>query len=85
MISEPYEGFPANKAGLIAGDKLLEINGKSVKGKSTEDVSKVLKGQPNTTVNVLIERIGEDSPFEVELKKRRNQSKKRALFYCIGR
>ena len=69
MISEPYEGFPANKAGLIAGDKLLEINGKSVKGKSTEDVSKVLKGQPNTTVNVLIERIGKDSPFEVELKR----------------
>ena len=31
MISGPYEGFPANKAGLIAGDKLLEINGKSVK------------------------------------------------------
>ena len=69
IISEPYEGFPANKAGLIAGDKLLEINGKSVKGKSTEDVSKVLKGQPNTTVNVLIERIGKDSPFEVELKR----------------
>lgn len=67
IISEPYEGFPAHKAGLIAGDKLLEINGKSVKGKSTEDVSKVLKGQPNTTVNVLIHRDGVEKPFEVEL------------------
>lgn len=67
IISEPYEGFPAHKAGLIAGDKLLEINGKSVKGKSTEDVSKVLKGQPNTTVNVLIDREGVEKPFEVEL------------------
>ena len=67
IISEPYEGFPAHKAGLIAGDKLLEINGKSVKGKTTEDVSKVLKGQPNTTVNVLIDREGEEKPFEVEL------------------
>ena len=69
IISEPYEGFPAQKAGLIAGDKLIEINGKSVKGKSTEDVSKVLKGQPNTTVNVVIEREGVEKPFEVELKR----------------
>ena len=69
IISEPYEGFPAHKAGLIAGDKLIEINGKSVKGKSTEDVSKFLKGQPNTTVNVVIEREGLDKPFTVELKR----------------
>ena len=69
IISEPYEGFPAQKAGLIAGDKLIEINGKSVKGKSTEDVSKVLKGQPNTMVNVVIEREGVEKPFEVELKR----------------
>ena len=69
IISEPYEGFPAQKAGLIAGDKLIEINGKSVKGKSTEDVSKVLKGQPNTKVNVVIEREGVEKPFEVELKR----------------
>lgn len=69
IITEPYEGFPAHKAGLIAGDKLIEINGKSVKGKSTEDVSKFLKGQPNTTVNVVIEREGLDKPFAVDLKR----------------
>lgn len=64
-ISEPYEGFPAQKAGLMAGDKILEINGKSAKGKSTEEVSKVLKGQPNTAVTVLIERKNKTKPFEV--------------------
>ena len=64
-ISEPYEGFPAQKAGLMAGDKILEINGISSKGKSTEDVSKVLKGQPNTSVSLLIERKSLDKPFEV--------------------
>ena len=64
-ISEPYEGFPAQKAGLMAGDKILEINGISSKGKSTEDVSKILKGQPNTSVSLLIERKSLNKPFEV--------------------
>jgi len=64
-VSEPYEGYPAQKAGLMAGDKILEINGKSAKGKTTEEVSKVLKGQPNTSVTVLIERPHLEKPFEV--------------------
>ncbi len=65
FISEPYEGYPAQKAGLMAGDKILEINGKSAKGKTTEEVSKVLKGQPNTSVTLLIERPHLNKPFEV--------------------
>ena len=58
FISEPYEGFPAQKAGLMAGDKIIEVNGKSAKGKSTEELSSVLKGQPNTEVTILLERDG---------------------------
>ena len=65
IISEPYENFPAQKAGLMAGDKILEINGVNAKGKTTEEVSKVLKGQPNTSVTILIERPYLDNPFEV--------------------
>jgi carboxyl-terminal processing protease len=65
IISEPYENFPAQKAGLIAGDKILEINGISAKEKTTEEVSKVLKGQPNTSVTILIERPYLETPFEV--------------------
>ena len=71
LISEPYENFPAQKAGLLAGDKILEINGVSAKGKTTKEVSKVLKGQPNTSVAILIERPHIDNPFEVRFERKK--------------
>ena len=67
VITEPYEGKPAQKAGLKAGDKILEIDGKSAKGKSTSDISAILKGQPGTSIRVLFEREGIDEPLEKEL------------------
>ena len=65
VISEPYENFPAQKSGLMAGDIIMEINGLSAKGKTTEEVSKVLKGQPNTSVTLLIKRPYLEDVFEV--------------------
>ncbi len=64
VISEPYENSPAHKAGLKAGDKILEVNDKSAKGKSYGDVSSVLKGQPGTAVRLLIKRDGVEKPVE---------------------
>ncbi len=58
IIAEPYEGFPAHKEGLIAGDKILEIDGVSFKGKTTEDVSNTLRGTPGSKVNITIEKPG---------------------------
>lgn len=63
VIAEPYEGFPAMKAGLMAGDIILEVNGKSTEGKNTNDVSKILKGQPNTEVKLLVKRYGVEKPL----------------------
>jgi len=64
VISEPYEDAPAAKAGIMAGDVILEVEGKSTKGKSTSDVVKFLKGTPNTPVKILIQRPGTEKPFE---------------------
>ncbi len=59
IIAEPYKGFAADKAGLIAGDILLEVEGKSTKGKSVDDISKILKGTPGTEIKILIQHPGE--------------------------
>ncbi len=64
VVSEPYEGFPAQKADLRAGDRILKINDIDTKGKKTEDISKFLKGQASTTIKLLIEREGEKKPIE---------------------
>lgn len=56
--SEPYEGMPANLAGLKAGDKILEIDGQSAEGKTTAEVSSALRGQAGTELKVKIERDG---------------------------
>jgi len=67
VISEPYEGFPAQKAGLKAGDKVVEIDGKSVKGKNSEDISELLKGEPNTEINLGVERINSTKPIDIKV------------------
>ncbi len=65
VISEPYEGFPAYKSGLRAGDKILEINAVSAKGKNVSDLSKILKGEPGSKVKLKIERQGKEMDFEI--------------------
>lgn len=64
VISDPYEGFPAQKNDLRAGDIILEVNGISAKGKATSDVTDILRGQPGTTVKILIKREGETKNIE---------------------
>jgi len=67
VIAEPYEGFPAQKSGLKAGDIILEVSGKDTKDMSTEDVSSLLKGPANKPVTIKIQRSGEKKPFTVDV------------------
>ena len=67
VISEPYEGYPAHKTGLLAGDRVLYINGEDMLNKPSDEVSKFLKGQPGTSVNIIVERDGEAEPLSFEI------------------
>lgn len=60
MISEPYEGTPSQKAGLRAGDIVRKVNGQSLDGKNSSDVSAAMKGQPGTTLVLEVFRPSEN-------------------------
>lgn len=67
VISEPYENSPAQKAGLRAGDRILKVNDKSTEGKSVDDVSSILKGQPGTLLKLEIDRPGISKPITINI------------------
>lgn len=65
MVVDPHEGFPAQKAGLLAGDVILEVNGKSVENLTSSEVSEKLKGKPGTEVTLKVDRAG--TPITVKI------------------
>ena len=56
-IAQPYQGSPADLAGLKIGDKILAIDGQDAKGFTTEQVSSRLKGEPGSKVRVEVEHL----------------------------
>jgi carboxyl-terminal processing protease len=58
VIAEPYEGFPAQKAGLMAGDVVLKVDDKSIDGMDQEEITTILKGESGTEVTIIVVRPG---------------------------
>jgi carboxyl-terminal processing protease len=69
VISEPYENSPAHLSGLLAGDTILKVNDISVKGKSIEEISKILKGSAESKLKILTTRYSEKKETNVVRKK----------------
>ncbi|MDR2010792.1 MAG: S41 family peptidase [Bacteroidales bacterium] len=69
MVTQPYENSPAAKSGVIAGDIILEIDGRTMKDKASEDVSELLRGEPKTKVKLKLKRIGEEKPIEISIER----------------
>lgn len=71
IIAEPYKGSPADESGLKIGDKIVAIDGKDMRGAKVEDISKCLRGEPNTTVSVTIEQLLTGERKELKIRRRR--------------
>ncbi|PIB34075.1 peptidase S41 [Reichenbachiella sp. 5M10] len=63
----PYVGFPAHDAGLQIGDQITHIDGKSLKGLDSDEISNMLKGQPGTQLDLIVHRYGVVDPMLVTL------------------
>lgn len=66
-VIEPYQNYAAAKSGLMAGDVIQKIGGKSVEGKDHESISDLLMGNPGTKVELTILRKGESSPRVIQV------------------
>lgn len=67
VITEPYDGFPAQKAGLRAGDIIVKVDGKELKEFDQEKITNTLQGPAGTKIKLTVERPGVDHPLEIDL------------------
>lgn len=65
IIANPYEGKPAQRNGVQAGDRILSVDGISTKGQTVSEVSNNLRGVPGSEVTLLLDRDGVEKPFTV--------------------
>ncbi|MDW8296539.1 MAG: PDZ domain-containing protein, partial [Raineya sp.] len=71
LVIMPHEDTPARRAGLKIGDEILQINEVKVNAKNYNDVSKLLKGQPGTEVELVIKRYGANQTEKIKIKRER--------------
>lgn len=71
MIAQPYKNFPADKAGLVIGDKIVAIDGESIKAYDATKVSGMLKGTPGTSVKLTVEKLLTGEQVDVDIKRER--------------
>ncbi len=67
VINEPYEGLPADKSGLKAGDIILSIDNEDVRNSTVQEVSNLLKGNPGTAIEITIKRPGEKKNRKIKV------------------
>ena len=62
-VISPIDDTPAQRAGIKAGDLIIRLDKKPVKGMSLDDAVKIMRGRPGTDIELLVVREGEDKPL----------------------
>ena len=68
-VVSPFEGTPADKAGILAGDLIAEINGEQVRGLTLSQAVEKMKGDIGTSVDLTIVRQGATKPIRLSIKR----------------
>lgn len=71
IFAQPYKGSPSDEAGVKIGDKILAIDGRDMKGVNVDVISSNLKGDPETDVEVVVERNLDSSVDTLTMRRRR--------------
>lgn len=66
VVTHPYDGFPAHRAGIRVGDEFISVDGKNVKGKPSSEISALLKGNPSSEIKIVVERLGKPLTFNLQ-------------------
>lgn len=66
-VISPIDDTPAAKAGIQAGDLILRLDGRPIKGMSLTDAVKIMRGEPGTNIELTVLRDGQNEPFKVVL------------------
>lgn len=66
LVTNVYQGFPADRSGIRPGDLMISIDGTSLKGVSSDKASDMLKGEPGTEAEITIRRNGQDIPKKLK-------------------
>ncbi|MBV8081495.1 MAG: S41 family peptidase [Candidatus Eremiobacteraeota bacterium] len=67
LVTQVIAGGPADKAGLQPGDIVLTIDGKTTQGLSVSDDSKLIRGKPGTSVELVVQRKGQTSTLTMNI------------------
>jgi len=66
-VISPIDDTPASRAGVKASDLIIKLDTKSVKGMTLDEAVKIMRGKPNTSIDLTIVREGEPKPLVINI------------------
>jgi len=68
-VIAPIDDTPAEKVGIKAGDLIIRLDDKVIKGLSLDEAVKLMRGKPGTEVKLVVTREGEDKPLNFTIER----------------
>jgi carboxyl-terminal processing protease len=82
-VIAPLPGTPAERAGLMAGDRIVEVEGRSTRGWTTDEAVKTLRGRPGQAVSIRVARLGVDEPIAYSIVREEIQTRAISASYLV--